>query len=95
MAIPVLGSIWQVARRVEDVFRDVEKLTQGLKALRDDMVLLQLRVTALEGREELLIERTRTAAATAASETVTTHLVDMSRRIGVLEAGQGRRAHLE
>jgi hypothetical protein len=95
MAIPVLGSIWQVARRVEDVFRDVEKLTQGLKALRDDMVLLQLRVTALEGREELLIERTRTAAATAASGTVTTHLVDMSRRIGVLEAGQGRRAHLE
>ena len=61
----------------------------GLAALRDELQQLERRVTALEGREELLIERTRSAATVAASSAVTQHLVDMSRRIGALEAGQG------
>ena len=89
MAIPVLGGIWQLARRIENIFQDVAKLVHGLAALRDELQQLERRVTALEGREELLIGRTRSAATVAASSAVTQHLVDMSRRIGALEAGQG------
>lgn len=89
MAIPVLGGIWQLARRIENIFQDVAKLVHGLAALRDELQQLERRVTALEGREELLIERTRSAATVAASSAVTQHLMDMSRRIGALEAGQG------
>ena len=55
----------------------------------DGVRALEKRVASLEGREELLIEKSRAAAAVAASGAVTTHLVDMSRRIGVLEAGRG------
>jgi predicted nucleic acid-binding Zn-ribbon protein len=95
MAIPVLGNIWQLARRVEDLFTDVAKLVQGLAAARDELRDLEKRVTALEGREELLVEKTRTAASMAASSAVTTHLVDMSRRIGALEAGQGSQRRIE
>jgi hypothetical protein len=56
---------------------------------------LEKRVAALEGREELLVEKTRAAAAVAASSAVTQYLVDMSRRIGVLEAGQGGQSRIE
>jgi hypothetical protein len=96
VAIPVFGNSWQLARRVEDLFTDVAKLVlQGLAAARDELRDLEKRVTALEGREELLVEKTRTAASVAASSAVTTHLVDMSRRIGALEAGQGGQRRIE
>jgi hypothetical protein len=52
MAIPVLGGIWQLARRVENLFQDVAKLVQGLAAVRDELRQLERRVTALEGRED-------------------------------------------
>ena len=67
MAIPILGGIWQLARRVENLFQDVAKLVQGLAAVRDELRQLERRVSALEGREELLVEKTRSAAAVAAS----------------------------
>jgi hypothetical protein len=54
-----------------------------------------MRVTALQRREELLIEKTRSAAAVAASDAVTQHLFEMSRRIGALEAGQSSQRRLE
>jgi phage shock protein A len=91
MAISVLGSIWQVARRVEEIFQDVAKLVQGLAVVRDELRDLERRIAALENREELLIEKTKTAASVAASSAVTQHLVDMSRRIGALEAGSQKR----
>jgi hypothetical protein len=49
----------------------------------------------MEGREELLIEKTRTVASVAASSVVTAHLVDLSRQIGALEAGQGGQSRVE
>ena len=49
----------------------------------------------LENREELLVERTRSAAAVAASSAVTHELVEMSRRIGALEAAQRDQRRLE
>jgi hypothetical protein len=95
VAIPGISLLWQLARRVEKVFEEVDNANRGLAKLRDEMNELEKRVTALEGREELLVEKTRTAASVAASSAVTTHLVDMSRRIGALEAGQGGQRRIE
>jgi ABC-type transporter Mla subunit MlaD len=95
MAIPVLGTIWQLARRVEDIFQDVAKLVQGLAAARDELRDLERRLSALEGREELLIEKARSAAGAAASSAVTQSLVDMSRRIGALEERSGGQRRIE
>jgi BMFP domain-containing protein YqiC len=72
MAIPGVSLLWQLARRVEKVFEEVDNANRGLAKLRDDLNDLEKRVTALEGREELLVEKTRTAAAVAASSAVTT-----------------------
>jgi predicted nucleic acid-binding Zn-ribbon protein len=91
MAIPGVGLLWQLARRIEKVFEEVDNANRGLAKLRDELNDLEKRVTALEGREELLVEKTRTAASVAAGSAVTHHLVDMSRRIGALEAGGHKR----
>lgn len=53
------------------------------------------RMTALEANQGNLIVEARAASAVAASSAVTTHLVDMSRRIGALEAGQGGQRRIE
>ncbi len=95
MAIPLVGGVWQLARRVEDLFQDVARLVQGLAAARDELRQLEQRIQALEGREELLIEKARSAAAVAASGAVTQHLVEMSRRIGALEERSGGPRRLE
>jgi cell division protein FtsB len=95
MAIPLLGGIWQLARRVEDLFQDVAKLVQGLAAVRDELRQLERRVSALEHQEELLAEKARSAASAAASGVVTQHLVEMSRRIGVLEERSGGQRRVE
>ena len=71
--------------------QEVDNANRGLAKLRDELIDLEKRVTALEGRKELLVEKTRTAASVAAGIAVTTHLVDMSRRIGALGAGDQRK----
>jgi hypothetical protein len=48
MAIPVLGSIWQVARRVETLFVDVEKLVVSVSAMREELRQLEKRSPALK-----------------------------------------------
>ena len=63
--------------------------------MRDELRQLERRVSVLENREELLVERTRSAAAVAASNAVTHELVEMSRRIGALEAAQRDQRRLE
>ena len=95
MAIPLPGGVWQLARRVEDLFQDVARLVQGLAAARDELRQLERRIQALEAREELLVEKARSAAAVAASGAVTQHLVEMSRRIGALEERSGGLRRLE
>lgn len=74
MAIPGVSLLWQLARRVEKVFEEVDNANRGLAKLHDELNDLEKPVAALEGREELLIEKTRTAAAVAASGAVTQHL---------------------
>jgi phage shock protein A len=91
VAIPGLSGIWQLARRVENIFQDVEKLVRGVAALRDELRDLEKRVATLEGREELLVEKAKGAVAGAASAVVMQSVADMARRIGALEAGGQRR----
>ena len=96
MALRDLGPFLQLLRRLDRFLEATENNTRGLEKVRDELRALEKRVSALEGREELLVEKARSASAVAASSAVTQHLVDMSRRIGVLE--ERRRAgppHLE
>jgi septal ring factor EnvC (AmiA/AmiB activator) len=95
MTIPVLGSISQLARRVEDIFQDVAKLVQGLAAVRDELRQVEKRVAALEAREKPLIEKARSTAGAAASSAVMQNLVEMSRRIGALEERSGGQRRIE
>jgi chromatin segregation and condensation protein Rec8/ScpA/Scc1 (kleisin family) len=71
MAIPGVSLLWQLARRA-DAFEEVDNANRGLAKLRDKMNDLEKRVTALESREEPLVEKTRTAASVAANSAVTT-----------------------
>jgi uncharacterized protein YoxC len=90
-----LANVWQLARRVENLFTDVADLVQGIAAVRDDLRQLERRVSVLEGREELLIEKAKGAASGAASAVVMQSVADMARRIGALEAGQTNPRRLE
>jgi hypothetical protein len=95
VAVPLLGTVWQLARRAEDLFTDVAKLVQGLATARQELHDLEKRVSALEGREDLLIERAKGAASGAASAVVMQSVADMARRIGALEAGRPGQPRLE
>lgn len=90
MPLPALDGLWRLVRRVDDVFVRTDRAFVLLEKLTEDIRVLERRVSALEIREDLLVEKTRTAAATAAAGAVTVHLVDMARRIGALEARGGR-----
>jgi cell division protein FtsB len=85
MALRDIALLWRLARRIETVFENAENATRGLEKVRDEVRALEKRVAKLEGNEELLVEKARSASAVAASTAVTQHLVDMSRRIGALE----------
>jgi len=57
--------------------------------------VLEDRLTMLEANQRELVTEARAAAAVAASGAVMQHLVDMARRIGALEAGNGHQKRLK
>jgi hypothetical protein len=63
-----------------DLFRDVAQACGWPRghAATDELRQLEKRVASLEAREELLIERARSAAGVAASSAVTTHLINVA-----------------
>jgi hypothetical protein len=65
------------------------------EALEKRVSAVENRMTALEANQEKVIIEARAASAVAASGAATQHLVDMSRRIGALEAGQGIQRRIE
>lgn len=95
MAIPGVGAIIGLVRRVDRLFETVAKTQKGLEALEERVSAIEDRMTALETNQGNVIVEARAASAVAASGAVTTHLVDMSRRIGALEAGQGGQRRIE
>jgi len=90
LAIPGVGGVISVVRRIDRLFENVEKVQTGLERLGEQVRTLEHRLTALEAGQRELITEARAAAAVAAAGAVTQHLVDMSRRIGALEAVQKR-----
>jgi LDH2 family malate/lactate/ureidoglycolate dehydrogenase len=95
MAIPGFDKLWRLVRRVDDVFQKVDNTTRALDRITDELRAVEKRVAALEGREELLVEKARSAAGAAASSAVTQNLVEVSRRIGVLEERNGGQKRIE
>jgi hypothetical protein len=95
LAIPGVGAIIGLVRRVDRLFETVAKTQKGLEALEERVSAIEDRMTALETNQGNVIVEARAASAVAASGAVTTHLVDMSRRIGALEAGQGGQRRIE
>jgi hypothetical protein len=82
MVIPGFDQLWRLVRRLDDVFVKVDNTTRAIDRLTDELRAAEMRIATLEAREELLVEKTRAAAAVAASNAVTHELVDMARRIG-------------
>ncbi len=95
MPLPSVSGLVRVIRRIDRLFEGIEKTQTGLEKLADRVRVLEDRVTALEAGTREVVTEARAAAAVAASGSVTQHLVDMSRRIGALEAGQSGRKRIE
>ena len=90
MALPGVGGIISVIRRIDRLFDNVEKVQSGLERLDDRVRAIEARLTLLEAGQKELLTEARAAASVAAAGAVTQHLVEMSRRIGMLEAGRRR-----
>ena len=85
MALADLGRMIDVLRRVDRLFENVQKLQVGQEALGDRLLELERRVTTLENREELLVEKMGSRASEAATAVMNQNMMDMARRIGALE----------
>jgi hypothetical protein len=80
-----IGRVIEVIRRVDRLFENVSKLQTGHDVLADRIFDLERRVTALESREELLVERMGNRASEAATGVVNGTIMEMARRLGGLE----------
>ena len=85
MALADFGRLIDVLRRVDRLFENVQKLQVGQEALGDRLLDLERRLTALENREELLIEKMGNRASEAATAVVNHNMMDLARRLGALE----------
>lgn len=96
MALAGVGRFWEILRRVDRLFENVGKLQDGQEAITDRLLEIEKRLSALENREELMIERMGTRASEAATAVVNHNMMDMARRLGALEersvvVGRGRK----
>ena len=85
MALADIGRLIDVLRRVDRLFENVQKLQIGQETLGHRILDLERRVAYLENREELLIEKMGNRASEAATAVMNQNMMDMARRIGVLE----------
>ena len=85
MALAGIGRLWEVLRRVDRLFENVGKLQDGQEALADRLLAIERRLSALENREELMIERMGSRASEAATAVVNHNVADMARRLRALE----------
>jgi hypothetical protein len=85
MALSDIGKMIDVLRRVDRLFETILKLQVGQEALADRVLEIERRLATLENREELLIEKMGSRASEAATAVVNNNMMDMARRLGVLE----------
>lgn len=95
MAIPGIGSIIGLVRRVDRLFENVEKTQRGLETLERRVSAVEGRMTALEANQDKVIVEARAASAVAVSGAVAQHLVEMSLRIGAVEERTGGQRRIE
>ena len=89
MALADIGRMIEVLRRVDRLFETIQKLQVGQEALGDRLLEVEQRLSKLENREELLIEKMGTRASEAATAVMNANMMDMARRLGALEERSG------
>lgn len=85
MVFSSIGNIVGVARRVDRLFDNVDKAQKGIEALGARLRLVEDRLLAMEAGQELQVEKSRSAAQTAASGVIHMHLVNLAGRLGAVE----------
>jgi hypothetical protein len=85
VALPSIGSILGVVRRVDRLFNNVEKAQKAIEVLETRLRSVEDRMMHMEAGQELQVERSKSAAATAAGFAINTHLVTIAGRLGAVE----------
>ena len=85
MALAGIGRLIDVLRRVDRLFENIQKIQVGQEALGDRLLEVEQRLSKLENREELLIEKMGTRASEAATAVMNANMMDLARRLGALE----------
>lgn len=67
MALPGIGALWNLARRVEDLFALTAKVELGLAAINGRLDGIEKRVLQLEADQRQMVTEARSAAIGAAS----------------------------
>jgi hypothetical protein len=70
LALPGIGAIVSLVRRVDRLFENVDKTQRGVEALEKRVSAIEDRMTALEANQGNLIVEARAASAVAASGAV-------------------------
>ncbi len=76
-----IGTAWSLAKKVEALLELEDKHGKAIAGIQGQIENLVQRVIALEGREELLMERAKSAAGMGAMAA----MAEISRRVGGLE----------
>ncbi|MGD0102764.1 MAG: hypothetical protein ABSC06_01845 [Rhodopila sp.] len=85
MALPGVGSILGVVRRVDRLFENVEKTQKAIEVLETRLRAVEDRMMHMEADQELQVERAKGAASAAAGFAINTHLVTIASRLGAVE----------
>jgi phage shock protein A len=92
MAIGAIGSLWSLARRVEDLFQLQTKVRDSLEIIDARLRAIEDRVIRLEAEQRQIIIEARSAASAASTMIVGNVISDAVTRITRLE---GRAEQLE
>ena len=85
-----LSNIVELLRSVDRLLNLEVRHGKAIEKIERDIESLKERVTQLEVRNEVTIEKAKAAAGAAATQVAIASVSDISRRIGVLEAMSGQ-----
>lgn len=80
-----LSDLLKALRAVDQLLALDEKYRKAFEKLTADIDGLKERVTRLETREEIVVEKAKAAAGVAATQVAITSVSDIARRVGRLE----------
>jgi phage shock protein A len=85
MALPSIGSLWTLARKVEDLLALQTKVRESLVVIDERLKALENRMTKLEAEQTQIITEARSASTAAATMIVGNVISDTVTRITRLE----------